>query len=119
RGAARARRRARREDGVSERNVFDATASQATRDKRQELGHQLVLSFASILRNSRSYAEDNDVFTPVLEFLQQSITSMLEDKAGVIDATSEQHIRSVASRLDHAGIAQLTVATIPESALGD
>jgi uncharacterized protein len=46
-------------------------------------------------------------------------TDYLVDKAGLLDSAAAAHIRQVASQLDHAGIAQLAVATVPESALGD
>src|SRR5438105_4800324 len=35
------------------------------------------------------------------------------------DVRAVAHVREVASRLDHSGIAQLALATVPESALGD
>ena len=41
------------------------------------------------------------------------------DKAGVIDASAVAHVRSVSSQLDHAGIAQVAVAAVPESYLDD
>src|SRR5258706_9257766 len=41
------------------------------------------------------------------------------DKAGLLDSASVAHIRQVASQLDHAGVAQIAVATVPESALED
>jgi hypothetical protein len=61
-----------------DRSIFDATASSATRDRRQQLGQQVVLAISSVLRNARSYAEDNAVFTPVLESLQHGIFTLLE-----------------------------------------
>ena len=61
-----------------ERSIFDATASQATRDRRQQVGHQLVLSLSALVRNARSHAEDNAIFTPVLETLQQAMAALLE-----------------------------------------
>jgi hypothetical protein len=62
----------------TDRSVFDATASQATRDKRQHLGNQLVLAFSSMLRNARSYSEDNAVFNPVLDAVQHAVFALLE-----------------------------------------
>jgi hypothetical protein len=61
-----------------DRSVFDATASQATRDKRQQLGHQITLALSSVLRNARSYSEDNAVFNPALDSMQKAIFGMLE-----------------------------------------
>jgi uncharacterized protein len=46
-------------------------------------------------------------------------TGYVVDKAGILDASAVQHIRDVASRLDHAGIAQIAVVTIPRDMLGD
>src|SRR5258708_16277248 len=46
-------------------------------------------------------------------------TGYVVDKAGLLDPAAVAHVKSVASRLDHAGIAQLAVATVPESMLGD
>src|SRR5438876_679650 len=66
-------------DGMSDdRSVFDATASQATRDKRQQLGQQVVMAISSVLRNARSYSEDNAVFIPVLDAVQHAIFALLE-----------------------------------------
>jgi hypothetical protein len=63
---------------MSDGDVFDASASSATRERRQQLGAQIVLALNSIIRNSRSYAEDNSVFTPVLDSLQQGIFALIE-----------------------------------------
>ena len=41
------------------------------------------------------------------------------DRAGVLDRSAVERVTQVASRLDHAGIAQVAVAAVPESALGD
>jgi uncharacterized protein len=41
------------------------------------------------------------------------------DRARVLNAAAVAHVTDVASRLDHAGIAQIAVATVPASALGD
>jgi len=46
-------------------------------------------------------------------------TGYVVDKARVLDPSAVQHVTDVASRLDHAGIAQLAVATVPESYLSD
>ncbi len=46
-------------------------------------------------------------------------TGYVVDKARVLDASAVQHVTDVSSRLDHAGIAQLAVATVPASDLGD
>jgi len=61
-----------------QRSVFDANPAGATRELRQQIGHQVVIALSAILRNARSYAEDNAVFTPVLESLQQGIFALLE-----------------------------------------
>jgi len=41
------------------------------------------------------------------------------DRARLLDANAVEHVTQVASRLDHAGIAQVAVATVPPSYLGD
>ncbi len=41
------------------------------------------------------------------------------DRARLLDASAVEHVTQVASRLDHAGIAQVAVATVPPSYLGD
>lgn len=62
----------------AERNVFDATASQATRDLRQKIGQQVLLALGSVVRNARSYGEENAVFTRMLEQIQRAISTLLE-----------------------------------------
>jgi uncharacterized protein len=46
-------------------------------------------------------------------------TDYVVDRAGLLDSSAKEHIKQVASQLDHAGIAQLAVATVPESALDE
>lgn len=46
-------------------------------------------------------------------------TGYVVDRAGLLDANAVAHVTSVASQLDHAGIAQIAVCTVPPSALGD
>jgi uncharacterized protein len=46
-------------------------------------------------------------------------TGYVVDNSRVLDANARAHVTEVASRLDHSGIAQLAVATVPETALGD
>src|ERR1700704_6708598 len=41
------------------------------------------------------------------------------DRARLLDANAVEHVTQVASRLDHAGIAQVAVAPVPPSDLGD
>ena len=41
------------------------------------------------------------------------------DRAGLLDAGSVAHLKQVASQLDHAGLAQVAVCTVPESAMDD
>ncbi len=62
----------------SDRSVFDAKASQATRDLRQQLGQQVLVALSSVVRNARSYSEDNAVFNPMLQQLQKAIYTLLE-----------------------------------------
>jgi uncharacterized membrane protein YgcG len=46
-------------------------------------------------------------------------TGYVVDRARVIDPSAAEHVTQLASQLDHAGIAQIAVCTVPESALGD
>jgi uncharacterized protein len=46
-----------------------------------------------------------------------AFTGYLVDSAQIVDATSTARIQQIASRLDHAGIAQIAVCTVPD--LGD
>ena len=46
-----------------------------------------------------------------------AFTDYVVDRANVIDPSSLEHLKAVCSRLDHAGTAQIAVATIPD--LGD
>jgi len=46
-------------------------------------------------------------------------TGYVVDRAGILDASAKEHVTAVASRLDHAGIAQLAVATVTPADLGD
>ena len=62
----------------TDRSVFDATASAATRERRQQLGQKITLAISSVVRNARNYAEDNAVFTPVLEQMHQAIFALIE-----------------------------------------
>jgi uncharacterized protein len=48
-----------------------------------------------------------------------AFTGYVVDKAGVIDAAAVAHVRQVASQLDHAGVAQVAVAAVPDSYLDD
>ena len=55
----------------------------------------------------------------LLAALLPDFTGYVVDRAGLLDATAVAHVASVASRLDHAGIAQVAVCTVPASSLGD
>jgi uncharacterized membrane protein YgcG len=46
-------------------------------------------------------------------------TGYVVDRAHLLDVNAVAHVTAVASRLDHAGVTQLAVCTVPESALGD
>jgi uncharacterized membrane protein YgcG len=46
-------------------------------------------------------------------------TDYVVDKARLLDPAAVQHLKSVCSQIDHAGIAQIAVATVPESMLGE
>jgi HD domain-containing protein len=110
-----------------DRSVFDATASQATRDRRQQLGYQVVMALSSILRNARSYSEDNAVFIPSLEQLEQAFQALLEADGSVelelsddgvylnrqalrFDAVSLQLVTSVRNDLRARGVFGLSAA---------
>jgi HD-GYP domain-containing protein (c-di-GMP phosphodiesterase class II) len=113
-----------------DRSVFDATASHATRDKRQDLGQQVVLSLSSVLRKARSYSEDNAVFTPVLESIQRAIFALLESdgafdlellddavylnrQALKFDAVNLPLVAAVRAELRQRGIHALSAALAP------
>ncbi len=59
-------------------DVFDQSGQSVPRERRQQLGSQIVFALNALVRNARSYGEDNAVFTPVIENLLQSIFSLLE-----------------------------------------
>src|SRR3989441_8203428 len=46
-------------------------------------------------------------------------TGYVVDRAHLLDPNAVVHVTAVASRVDHAGVAQLAGCTVPESALGD
>ncbi len=60
------------------KDVFDQSAQSATRERRQQLGVPIVLALNALMRNARSYAEDNAVFAPVMDGLEKAIFSLLE-----------------------------------------
>ena len=115
---------------MSDRSVFDATASAATRERRQQLGQQITLAISSLLRNARAYNEDNAVFTPVLEQIQQAILSLLEAdgvfdlellddgiylnrQAVKFDAMNLPLVTAVRADLKQRGIGGMTAAVAP------
>ncbi len=114
----------------TDRNVFDATASAATREHRQQLGQQIVVAISSLLRNARSYSEENAVFTPVIEQMQQAILALLESdgvfelellddsiylnrQAVKFDAVNLPLVAAVRADLKQRGISGLTAAVAP------
>jgi hypothetical protein len=60
-------------------SVFDVASGGVARDRRQELGAQIVMALGSILRNARSYNEENDVFSPALDQLQSVFFTLIEN----------------------------------------
>jgi uncharacterized protein len=46
-------------------------------------------------------------------------TDYVVDSAHVLDANAQAHLKQVSSQLDHAGIAQVAVATVTQAMLGD
>src|SRR5258708_33288620 len=46
-------------------------------------------------------------------------TDYIVDKAGILNPSDVEQLKSSCSRLDHAGIAQIAVATATEERLGD
>ena len=117
----------------SDRSVFDANASQATRDLRQQLGQQVLLALSSIVRKARSYSEENAVFNPMLERLQQAIFTLLEADGvfelafqgdGVslnrqalrVDAVSLPLLEAVKQDLKKRGVSGLSAAVAPPKA---
>ena len=65
------------------KDVFDRRQS-TTRERRQELGAQIVIGLNALMRNARSYAEDNAVFAPVMDALEKEIFSLL-DSDGIFE----------------------------------
>jgi HD-GYP domain-containing protein (c-di-GMP phosphodiesterase class II) len=70
--------------GPSFGTAFDATAGQATRTQRQDLGHQIVLALHAVQRNARTHAEDNAIFDATLGQLREAV-----DKAFAADGAFE------------------------------
>jgi hypothetical protein len=56
---------------------LDATANEATRDRRQELGRGCILALHSIARNARVHDEQNAVFAVAVGQLQKAIAELL------------------------------------------
>lgn len=56
---------------------LDATANEATRDRKQELGRACLLALHSIARNARVHDEQNAVFAPPIGQLQQAIAELI------------------------------------------
>src|SRR3954471_16596032 len=46
-------------------------------------------------------------------------TGYVVNQAGILDASSVQQIRSIASQLDHSGVAQIAVLTVTPDTVGD
>ncbi|GAC1340999.1 MAG: hypothetical protein NVSMB23_12010 [Myxococcales bacterium] len=60
---------------------LDATANQATRDRKQELGRGCLLALHSIARNARVHDEQNAVFATPIGQLQGAIAELLRADA--------------------------------------
>jgi hypothetical protein len=118
---------------MSDRSVFDATASHVSRDRRQELGQQAVLALASVFRNARNYAEDNAVFNAAFDQIQRAIFALLESdgvfdlelledgfylnrQALRFDAMSTALIMSVRAELKQRGLYGISAAVAPPKA---
>ena len=113
--------------------VFDASAHTTTRDKRQKLGKDIIVALSSVVRNARTYGEENAVFKPSLDTIQQAIFSLLETDGafdlevandGVylnrqqvkFDAVSLPLTQVVRSDFFQRGIAGLAAAVAPPAA---
>lgn len=109
---------------------FDVAGTQLSREERQLLGHQAVMAFGSLLRNARSYAEDNAVFGPALSALQEAMLELLsadgsfelelvEDGIFVnrqvvrFDAATAPVVAAVTSELETRGLAGFQAALAP------
>lgn len=83
-------------------DVFDQSAQSVTRERRQQMGVQVVFALNSLARNARTYAEDNAVFAPVIDALSTAIFSLLETdgrfELEIIDETF--HLNGQALRFD-------------------
>ena len=60
---------------------FDATANQATRARRQELGSRAALAVHVLFRHAHTYDEKNAVFGPPLQQLAGAIEGLLQTDA--------------------------------------
>ena len=54
--------------------------SEETRDQRQISGHKALTALCSALRGARSYSWDHEIFTPLLETLQQGALALLSSE---------------------------------------
>jgi hypothetical protein len=71
--------------------VFDVSATQATRERRQQLGREVAQALNAIQRNSRNYSEDNAVFGPPIAQLRSAILELLgSDGLFELEAVDEE-----------------------------
>ena len=58
----------------------DPSAARLSRESRQMLAGQAVVSLCAVLRNARSHAEDNAVFAPALQQLSDAMHELLAEE---------------------------------------
>ena len=72
---------------------LDATANQATREKRQELGRQAFIAIHSLMRNAGLYGEENAVFAAPIEQLGAAIAGLLSTDGRFERGAARRHPR--------------------------
>jgi HD-GYP domain-containing protein (c-di-GMP phosphodiesterase class II) len=112
---------------------IDATANQATRARRQELGLKAALALHVLMRHARSYDERNAVFGPPLQQLTSAIDGLLATDGAFelrfaadevranrqsvrVDATTRPLLAAVYKELESKGARGISAAAQPPEA---
>ena len=111
---------------------LEATANQATRDRRQELGLAAALALHSIVRNARLHDERNAIFDAPIEQLQRALAELAETDGALdlqfsdqgvsanrqqlrVDATCAAVMALLKAELSARGIHGLSAAVAPDA----
>jgi HD-GYP domain-containing protein (c-di-GMP phosphodiesterase class II) len=111
---------------------LDATANQATRDRRQELGLAAAFALHSIVRNARLHDERNEIFDAPIEQLQRALAELAETDGALdlqfsdqgisanrqqlrVDATGAAVMALLKAELTARGIHGLSAAVAPDA----